>query len=137
MPSIGFTLALVWPIVIQWEVKTLGLSGDVFSTWTVGTVIALVAIGMFVSSRGFSKEPNNKSLLNARQRFAWLSYGLVVLLAFYIFFSANFRLFRFVMLLIFFFAEIISIVFWFYDPFIYILSQLIRRKKKDALSANA
>jgi Glycosyltransferases, probably involved in cell wall biogenesis len=130
IPAIGFALAYIWPVIIEWEVATFGLSGDAFSAWTVGTVIILVAIGMFVSSRGFSKEPNNKSLLNARQRFAWISYGLTALLAFFILFSVDFRLFRSVMLIIFFFTEIISIVFWFYDPFIYILSQLIHRKRK-------
>ena len=127
---VAFALAYIWPIIVAWEVKTFGLSGVAFSAWSVGTLIALIAIGMYVASRGFSKEPNNKSLLNARQKFTWLSYGLVGFLAFFVLYNVNYELFRYVLLVIFFLTEMVSIVFWFYDPFIYILSQLMRRKKK-------
>ena len=80
-----------------------------------------------------SKKPNDKSLLNLRQRVGLVSiifFGAtaILLLSYY---CEN--VFKSTLISVFFVLESISILFWFYDPLIYVVSRIFKRKIKPPL----
>jgi len=94
----------------------------------VGAVLALTGSDLFVLSRFCAHTPSNNSLCNTRQRLTWGSYTLLGICGLYTLYHASFLIFRGAMAFIFLCMELLSVVFWFYDPFIYIFSRLLCRK---------
>ena len=130
---VALVLALtlyLWPKVTGWVVRAFGVSTEKFTIYSAGTLITLLAVGMLVSSRFFSGEPSNNSLCNTRQVFTWTGYLAVGVLVFFLLYNLNFIVFRQLVIIIFFFTEMLSVIFWFYDPFIYILSQFFNKRHK-------
>ena len=125
-----FILYYYWPQILEWEERVLGINARTFQAFSIGTVLALSAIGTYVLSRFFTKDPNNKSLLNTRQLLCVVSFFSALILFFLIIYEFNFSLFCAIILTIFLGTECVNILFWFYDPIIYILSQLFQGKKK-------
>jgi Glycosyltransferases, probably involved in cell wall biogenesis len=125
-----FGVIYIWPIVVRIMSEAINVSERNFKIFSVGTLITLLCAGLFISSRFFPNVPSNNSLCNTRQVLTWTSYCTMILLVFFVLYNINFTIFRTTMVTIFFVTEMVSVLFWFYDPFIYILSQFVHRKPK-------
>jgi len=125
-----FLVIYIWPIAVEFMADAINVSTRNFNIFSIGTLITLLCAGLFFVSRFFPNTPSNNSLCNTRQVLTWTSYCTMIVLVFYMLYNINFTVFRYTMIVIFITTEMISVLFWFYDPFIYILSQFINRKPK-------
>ena len=122
-----FGALYLWPIAVDALAGVLHVNAHTLSVFSIGVLIVLLCAGLFLASRFFPNEPSNNSLCSTRQTLSWGSYCTLFVLGFYVLYQVDFRMFRYMMIVIFFVTETISVVFWFYDPFIYVLSQFINR----------
>ena len=120
----------IWPLAVQIVVENFDIEAHYFNIYSVGTLIVLLCSGMFIASRFFPNTPSNNSLCNTRQVFTWTSYLTAIIFFFFALYNINFTLFRRIIIVIFFLTEMMSLVFWFYDPLIYIISQVVQRRPK-------
>ena len=121
---------IVWPMIVEWEIRTFGISGKRFEMFVGGSLLMIIICSMFVISRLYPNEPNNKSLLNVRQAFTVTSIIALIVFVFFAMYYLHFATFRVTIIVMFWGAECLSILLWFYDPCIYIISQVFRSKKK-------
>ena len=122
----------VWPLAVDYVVHTFNVSAHSINMVSIGVLIVLVCVGMFLASRSFPNEPNNNSLCNTRQVLTWTSYCTTIVLGFYLLHYINFPTFRYTMLVIFFITEMLSVVFRFYDPpYIYHFTVLFEKPKRS------
>ncbi len=121
---------IVWPMIVDVVVRTFGIDGQAFGAYSISTAVMLIGLGFLIASRFFTSEPNNRSLLNTRQFFGAVGMFAMIFLMFFSLYQISFAAFRKVLLSIFFVTECLSVLFWFYDPFIYILSQLFQGRRK-------
>jgi Glycosyltransferases, probably involved in cell wall biogenesis len=124
------SVVYIWPIIVEFMVSAINVSKRNFNIFSIGTLITLLCAGLFIVSRFFPNTPSNNSLCNRRQVLTWTSYCTMIVLVFYMLYNINFAGFRYTMITIFITTELISVLFWFYDPFIYILSQFVHPKPK-------
>ena len=120
----------VWPLAVNIVVQNFSIDAHHFNIYSVGILIALLCIGVFLASRFFPNVPSNNSLCNTRQVLTWTSYLTIIIFVFFALYNINFVLFRRIIIVIFFLTETMSLVFWFYDPMIYIASQIFQRHPK-------
>ena len=118
----------LWPVALGWLAeKTGGSPTAIVNILVVGLGAALLTILLPMAGKA-SREANNSSLLNRRQSlFVWATL-VGVLLAGYIFYAISSTAFVAAMAVVLFSAEVASVLFWFYDPFTFIASRLIRVK---------
>ena len=119
-----------WPAILAWVVDTFAINGHTFQTYASATILLITAITSLVLTRFFSKEPNNKSLLNTRQLLYVVSFFAMVVFVFLLIYESSFDLFCAIILTIFLGTECLNLIFWFYDPVIYIFSQFFFGKKE-------
>ena len=91
--------------------------------------IGFAAYSLFVAF-GESKEPNNSSLLNRRQKYLVIATILLIIVGFALFYLISPQLYKVVFITIFLVAEFINILFWFYDPLIYIIAKFFKFNTK-------
>ena len=138
-----FTIALViafaiilllycWPNFAPSISASFGISEKRLTQYLIMIVLLLLGIIPFVFSRFCSNEANNNSLCNKRQALSWFSYAALLGLFFYVFYVISFGAFYNTIFVIFFICEIISVLFWFYDPIIYIFSRVFEVKHPQA-----
>lgn len=118
--------------IAAWASSTFDVTADTFWIFAVAGLLFLAGLALFILRLFQSKTPNNQSGLNMRQTlgvFCFICWGALV-----VFLSWQFAydVLRTVVTVIIVLTEIISIVFWFYDPIIFILSRFIRVKGKPA-----
>ncbi len=129
--KIGFpflAIYLFWgnsDLLFAWVAKYLSLSALDFTTAAILTISGVTGITCFIIARVADKTPNNNSTLNFRQKNSAVS---VICLSFFVG-CLSWRyingLFNIAISTILIAAELISIVFWFYDPLIYIFARLL------------
>ncbi len=134
--TVGFGMALftllnaVWPSVSGYVSEKTGIAARSFTALSAGVSIGLFSLAMFISARFFTKDPNNQSLLSTRQVYNVMGFVSAGLLVLYLLQELVTPVFQGFLLFMFVSAELLSILFWFYDPFIYILSQFFTGRKK-------
>ena len=121
-----------WPYVLSGVESNYNISGIVFTEYAVGIGLLLLGIIPIIMSRFCSTEPNNQSLCNKRQALSWFGYFALFLFFIVAFYSINYEVFFKTVFVVFFLCEIISLLFWFYDPIIYILSRFVKEKRAQA-----
>ena len=119
-----------WPKATSAFAAAMDVPEQSFSMLSIGALITMLCVGMFIASRFFPNDPNNNSLCNTRQVLTWSSYCSMIFLAFYMVYCLNFVVFRSTIVVIFSIMEIFSVIFWFYDPFIYIISQFFQKNRR-------
>ncbi len=117
-----------WPGIMAYVSKQTGLSARL---WSNATIVGMggVALAVLAASIGRSpKDPNNSSLMNRRQSLSSLLAVLAFFLALFIFYEISAGAFTAGMAVLMFVTELISILFWFYDPFVFTISRLFTFK---------
>ena len=127
--------AYFWPYISEVATRTFGTTAEEFTISIIGILLLLLTVVPFVLSFSCSKEPNNQSLCNRRQALRWLSYLVFFIFILFGFYNINLNYFFKVLFIVFLLCELISLLFWFYDPIIYILSKVMHRKRPQAFPA--
>ena len=125
-------LIYFWPHILSWVENNLTISTAQFTQYTIIIVLSLLGIVPIIISRFCSNEPNNQSLCNKRQAFSWFGYFALILLTMYVLYTFSYTGFYRAIFIIFFLCEIISLLFWFYDPIIYIFSRFFHKQHQQA-----
>lgn len=118
--------------IASWGQQVFGVSKDTFWIIAISALLFLVGLGAFIIRLFLSKKPNNESGLNGRQKLGALCALAWVLLVGYLSWMLVYPAFRGAMSAIILLTEILSVVFWFYDPLIYIFSRLFTIPIKPA-----
>ena len=133
----GCVLYRYVPSVYHFAEAQLDITMKNFAVITIVPVSCIAAGVFFFISRLADSAPNNNSELNTRQKF--LVYSVIsftVMIGTLAWAYVN-PLFNVIVLTIIIVTELISLLFWLYDPFIYVLSHLMPRfikKKHSAVS---
>ena len=120
------------PYVSSWAESSFAVSSSAFTQYFIVIILLLTGLVPIIVSRFCSNEPNNQSLLNRRQALSWFGYIALFLLFAYGLYNINFGIFFNTVFIILLLCEIISVLFWFYDPIIYIISRTFERKHPQA-----
>lgn len=118
--------------IADWAYAVFGVEASAFWVWFVSIILLLVGLVAFIAHFFQSKEPNNESGLNKRQTcgvvcfLCWLA--LVLFLSWNFAHSALSTVGTVVIVI----TEVISILFWFYDPIIFVISRFVHIKEKPA-----
>ncbi len=106
----------------------LGISQRNAAALTGFSILLLVTAFCYIKGSFHDKKPVNTSRLNKRQTYLTIGGLLLIALAFFSLWYVEYGLFQKIILGILFIAEIISLIFWFYDPLIYVVSHFWERK---------
>ena len=123
-----------WPYVLILVESNTSITGKLFTQGSITIGLLVVGVVPIIMSRFCSTEPNNQSLCNKRQALSWFGYFALFLLVVYALYTLSLGLFFIVVFVIFFLCEIISLLFWFYDPIIYIISRVFHRNRPQAFA---
>lgn len=124
---------LAWPDIIVWTQQYINVTSVQLAAFSVATALSIASFGTLFASRFFPKTPNNNSLCNTRQVYKWAGYLSTIALGMLIMWMSSEDMFNVVVKTFLYVTEIISILLWFYDPFIYILANLFKPHTKPHL----
>ena len=133
-----FIVYLIWgyaPRVARFFESLLNITTRNFVVISIALPSGIIAIVCFFISRALDPTPNNNSELNRRQKFfVYTVIATAVMIGALAWGLAN-NVFNVLVVTIIITAELISLVFWFYDPFIYIISHLLPKGKNNSTPA--